>query len=132
MKRIFLSMLLLAGCREAGFVRALQIENRSQAIGGPSALADLGDFVLENDQIRVAILQGKNSLGPGVFGGSLVDADLRRPESEFRGGNGLDQNAVKSFAPGLKVPFSHSYGRLRSHQCMPCSGLRHRSKRAPV
>jgi hypothetical protein len=86
------SLLILAlACRREGFANAFQISNRTQAVGGPSALADIGDFVLENDQIRVAILQGKNSLGPGVFGGSLVDADLRRPEPEFRGGAGLDQ-----------------------------------------
>ncbi|MCC7538305.1 MAG: hypothetical protein IT379_18920, partial [Deltaproteobacteria bacterium] len=59
--------------------RACQITRRGQRIGGPSSVADVGDYLLENDHIRVAILAAGNSPGPGLFGGSIVDADIVRP-----------------------------------------------------
>ncbi|RME28977.1 MAG: hypothetical protein D6806_01990 [Deltaproteobacteria bacterium] len=96
MRLVSLALTLLAissfGCGSDGQrCRAFKITNRTQLIGGTSALAELGDYVIENDRIRVAITQKGNSVGPGVFGGSLIDADVRRPQAEFRNGNGLDQ-----------------------------------------
>lgn len=88
--------LALPACDPApnGFVRAFQATSRNQLVGGPAAIADVGDFVIENDQVRFVILDGgRGSPGPGVFGGSLVDADLQRPERRFRGGFGLDSLA---------------------------------------
>src|SRR4051812_24154113 len=71
-------------------LRAFQATDRAQLVGGAASVADVGDYVLENDQVRFAILGAHGSPGPGIFGGSLADADLQRPEPEFRGGNGLD------------------------------------------
>src|SRR5690606_35768914 len=48
---------------------------------------------LENDQIRVALLRAIDSPGPGVFGGSVVDIDRRRPLIGFQGGQGRDRFA---------------------------------------
>jgi hypothetical protein len=84
--------------------RAFRIEDRRQLIGGSSALAELGDFILENDRIRVAITQRGNSVGPGVFGGSLIDADLHRPEASFRGGRGKDQLSEIFPIGNLSIP----------------------------
>lgn len=72
------------------FVRAFQSTSRTQLIGGIAAIGDVGDYVVENDQVRFVILAGHGSPGPGLFGGSLADADLQRPEPEFRNGQGLD------------------------------------------
>ena len=72
---------------------AYQIETLSQGIGGPKATARPGDFVLENDRIRLAILGARNSLGPHTSGGSLIDADLQRNDPRFAQGRGLDQLA---------------------------------------
>jgi hypothetical protein len=72
---------------------AKQIATRTELIGGPSALGEVGDFLLENDKIRV-IIQGPGfSRGFGVYGGSLIDADLVRalPEGRQGGGEGRDQ-----------------------------------------
>jgi hypothetical protein len=69
------------------------VETRSELIGGDRALGDVGDFLLQNDQIRL-IIQGPGfSRGFGVYGGSLIDADLRRPGEggDSSGGNGNDQ-----------------------------------------
>lgn len=75
------------GCESA---RAFRATNRAQLVGGVAAVADIGDYVLENDHVRFVILGGHGSPGPGIFGGSLVDADLQRTAPEHRGGRGLD------------------------------------------
>lgn len=81
----------LAGCAaEAPFARAIEIGTLDEAIGGPKAIAQPGDFLLENDRVRVAILGARNSLSMGLYGGTLVDADLQRTNPNYRGGHGLD------------------------------------------
>lgn len=84
-----------AGCsEEEPILRAYRAESPDQLIGGDVAMAKVGDFILENDRIRVAILgSSQASNGPGIFGGTLVDADLQRPEARYRNGNGDDQFA---------------------------------------
>ncbi len=72
------------------FARAYQIEDLSQAIGGPKASAQPGDFLLENDRIRVAILGARNSYGPGIYGGSIIDVDLQRDDPRYAQGQGND------------------------------------------
>ena len=73
-------------------------------VGGPVAMADVGDFLLENDEIRVAILGPRHSPGPGVYGGSLVDADLRRPDPRFASASGRDRFAESFPVANLLVP----------------------------
>ncbi|MCO4743579.1 MAG: CehA/McbA family metallohydrolase [Proteobacteria bacterium] len=75
------------------FARATPIEDLSQAIGGPKALAAEGDFMLENDQVRVVITGARNSMGPSLYGGSLIDADLQWGDPARQHGNGNDQLA---------------------------------------
>jgi len=87
--------LLAAGCNSTDepFARAYQVSAPDELIGGDVAMARVGDWVLENDKIRIAILDKDSSPAPGVFGGTFVDADLQRPESLFRAGVGADQLA---------------------------------------
>jgi hypothetical protein len=92
---------LLASCGQepTPFARAYVITSLDQTIGGPKALARPadadrpGDLILENDRIRLAILSSHNSMGPGAFGGSIVDADVQWNDPRFSAGNGLDQLA---------------------------------------
>src|SRR5207248_3078979 len=70
--------LLLACNDHAGLLRAKQVGERSELVGGPIAMADVGDYLLENDRIRVAILGPRDSPGPGLYGGSIVDVDVVR------------------------------------------------------
>jgi len=100
----------LAGCDvDEKFARAKKIEEWDELIGGPAALAYPGrDYLLENDQIRAAV-QGLGedpfldyrdgtterktasySVGPGMFGGSLIDLDLQRHGSQYQAGKGAD------------------------------------------
>jgi hypothetical protein len=88
------SLLSLVACQgDSTLLKAYRATSVDQLIGGPTAMADAGDFILENDKIRLAILDVEASPGPGVYGGTLVDADLQRSEGEFRNSAGNDQLA---------------------------------------
>src|SRR3954466_7549133 len=87
-----------------GLLLAKPVEDRSELVGGPVAMADVGDFLLQNDQIKVNILGAKDSPGPGVFGGSIVDVDLRRDRLGFEGGGGHDRFAELFPVANLLVP----------------------------
>ncbi len=72
--------------------RAKKITSRQELIGGPTALGEIGDYLLENDKIRVVVEDKGYASGSGLFGGSLIDADLVRPNTDRNeeGGNGQD------------------------------------------
>ncbi|MGM0577023.1 MAG: PHP domain-containing protein [Myxococcota bacterium] len=81
----------LTGCdADETTLRAYRASSPDELIGGDVAAARVGDFILENDRIRLAILDVEASPGPGVFGGTLVDADLNRTDARFRNGAGMD------------------------------------------
>ena len=58
-----------------------------------SALGEVGDFLLQNDHIRVVIQDKGFSRGFGIYVGSLIDVDLVRPTKPgtSAGGRGKDQ-----------------------------------------
>jgi len=95
---------LLSSCDQAeSITAAYRIENLNQWVGGPAANAVEGDFLLENEHLRVGVLSTRcsfeeqeagdqcSSPGPGLFGGSLVDLDLRRTDSTQELGGGQDR-----------------------------------------
>ncbi|WP_437817806.1 PHP domain-containing protein [Sorangium sp. So ce1078] len=94
----------LPSCGGDRLLRAKRIEQRAELVGGPVAMADVGDFLLENDQIRVAILGGRDSPGPGIFGGAIVDVDRRRGRIGEEGGQGRDRFAEMFSLANLIVP----------------------------
>lgn len=99
------TLALLGGCApSAPFARAYRIEDLSQAIGGPKALGQPGDYLIENDRIRLVVLAGRNSFGPNIAGGSLVDADLQRDDPRYTQGEGNDQLAEVFSSVNLNVP----------------------------
>ena len=85
--------LMCGGCEEeSSFARIVQIESLAAAIGGPAAAAAPGDYLLENDRVRIVIhARPDHTADTVVFGGTIIDADLQRPEPEFANGQGLDQ-----------------------------------------
>jgi hypothetical protein len=91
---VTLSLLIAGGCKEAdnSFANAQKVTSRHQLVGGPHALGEVGDYLLENDEIRLVIQDKDFNRGNGLHGGSLIDADLRRSNSEgdVYGGNGKD------------------------------------------
>ena len=104
-KALWLSLLTLVACQEAApTLRAHKAMSRYDLVGGPVAYADVGDYVLENDKVRIAILDTGRSWGPGVYGGSLVDADLRRSDARNPPGQGRDRFAELFPFANLLVP----------------------------
>ncbi|MDX2090112.1 MAG: CehA/McbA family metallohydrolase [Kofleriaceae bacterium] len=100
--------LALAACSDAQpRARAQVIGTLEDAVGGPHAIGRAGDFLLENDQIRLVIADTGVYNDPNkvstygrvntTYGGSLVDADLQRVGGAR--GNGNDQLA--ELLPGL-------------------------------
>lgn len=85
---------LVSACPPAPLeARAAKIGTRAELIGGPRALGEVGDWLLENGKVRFIIQDEGFSRGFGVFGGALLDADLVRPEAgggDSTGGKGRD------------------------------------------
>ena len=143
MKRIWvfafclLSIVSLATCQresESSLLRAFRVTDRNQLFGGgPRALGEVGDYVLQNDRIRLVVQNAGFSRGFGVYGGGIIDADLRRfdeqgrNESNRQGGNDIFAEMFPSFffqavacdkveviTDGTK-PYDERYGTNRVH-----------------
>ena len=77
------------GCDSSdGRATARIITHRSQLIGGHRAAGELGDVLIENEKVRFIVHKAGLSRGFGVYGGSIIDADLRRPHEQPDGGDG--------------------------------------------
>lgn len=93
-----------SGCATSdGRTSARQVTNRAQLIGGDRALGDVGDFVLENERVRVVIQGPGYSRGFGVYGGSLIDADLRRPFEIGNSGEPIGNDRFGELFPAFFV-----------------------------
>jgi hypothetical protein len=98
---------LMAGATACGedqaptWASARVVSNRDDLIGGPRALGEVGDFLLENDQIRVIIQGAGYSRGFGVFGGSLIDAELRRPRESGDSAGGVGHDSFGELFPSF-------------------------------
>ncbi|MBI2895776.1 MAG: CehA/McbA family metallohydrolase [Deltaproteobacteria bacterium] len=95
---------LASACDRPSQLRAFQVTSRGELVGGPGAIGEVDDWVLENDQIRLVISNVGNSWGPGLFGGSIIDADLARPQVRFSNARGLDQFSEVFPMTNLVVP----------------------------
>ncbi len=104
----FILLASLAACGDAApHASAYRIGSLEDVIGGPHAIGTIGDFMLENDQIRVVIADtGVNIEDPSksvygrvntTFGGTLVDADIRR----VGGGGGKGNDQLAELLPGM-------------------------------
>ena len=62
--------------------KATVIDSTAQLIGGEAAQGQVGDYLLENAQVRIVIQAPKRTIGPTPFGGAIIDADLARPAGE--------------------------------------------------
>ena len=87
-----LLLLLACGGTTTG-ARAWQMESLDEGIGGPKAMARPGDFRLENEHLRVAILGARYSMGPSPYGGTIADLDRTRADPSWGANHGNDQFA---------------------------------------
>jgi hypothetical protein len=85
---------------------AQRVATADQLIGGPKAIGQIGDYLLENDQIRVIIANTGVGRIATPFGGSLIDADLRRPQGALSHGNDEMGELLPSFLLELMNPVS--------------------------
>ncbi|MBM4291845.1 MAG: hypothetical protein FJ138_10695, partial [Deltaproteobacteria bacterium] len=93
--------LALHSCADADSPRAdaRRVTSRQDLIGGPSALGEVGDFVLENDRLRVVVQDKGYSRGFGVYGGGLIDADLVRPTEQGTSGGAPGRDSFGELFP---------------------------------
>ena len=92
---LLLLLILAQGCADDEPPRprlsARKITSADELIGGPTARGKLGDFLIENDQVRFIVGGLGQSWMGGVFGGSLLDADRQRPSFKaYKYGKGFD------------------------------------------
>ncbi|MBI3185500.1 MAG: CehA/McbA family metallohydrolase [Myxococcales bacterium] len=74
------------------------VESEADLIGGQTPAGAAGDVLLQNDRLRAIIQKPGRQIGPILYGGNLVDADLVRS-----GGPGRDQFG--------RMGLIHSFGR---------------------
>lgn len=104
-----LAALVFAGCLSQGtrvtaLATAKEITSAADLIGGPNAVGQKGDFLLQNERIRVIVqAAGRAGRSPFSYGGNLVDLDrVRFPGDEGGdrfGGATLILNGVRTMKP---------------------------------
>jgi hypothetical protein len=81
--------------------RAYVATHRDQLVGGPRALGELGDVVMENDLVRIVVQAPGYSRGFGVYGGSIIDAALVDANDVGNQQTGRGQDAFGEFFPAF-------------------------------
>jgi hypothetical protein len=85
-----------------------------ETIGGPKSLARPGDFIIENDMIRVAILGERPSMGNHTEGGSILDADLQRRNPRYSKAKANDRLSEVFASVNLEVArIRHDEGEVK-------------------
>ena len=69
----------LCACDPGSHAYAGRVASRSDLVGGPRAIGDLGDWRISNGRVRFIVQDLGNDRVYATFGGSLIDADLARP-----------------------------------------------------
>lgn len=112
----------LSACGDEAILRAKPVESYDELIGGPSAKGKLGDFLMENDKIRVIIAGTGPTYVAGMFGGSVLDVDLHRVRSEENDGSGWDSFSEAFPLANLLVANTNTNALMRSVS-MPVEGM---------
>jgi hypothetical protein len=86
-----------------GRATARRALNRSELVGGERALGETGDFLMENEKVRIVIQKEGFSRGFGVYGGSLIDADLRRPSEQGTSETAVGNDQFAELLPAFFV-----------------------------
>lgn len=84
-----------------GVLRLKRIESAAELIGGPNAHGKIGDYLFENERIRVIVQGDGRVFGPQPYGGTILDADLKRsgPGADQFGETGLLYNFGRTLKP---------------------------------
>src|SRR5437588_814452 len=71
--------LLAFACTAQPHSYAGQVQSRAELVGGPRAIGEVGDWRISNGRVRFIVQDKGASRVYTTFGGSLIDADLERP-----------------------------------------------------
>ena len=84
-----------------GVARGKRIDSVSQLLTGPNAHGKVGDFLLENEKVRVVVQAAGRAFGPLPYGGTIIDADLAGsgPANDQFGEVGLLYNFGRTLKP---------------------------------
>lgn len=76
----------------------------SDLLLGPLARSSSGDYVLENDNLRVIIQKpGRNWFGLGTYGGNIIDASAKLA------GGGFNPDHLEEFVSGINIENTPNY-----------------------
>ncbi len=115
---LLLTALLLAGCDSdndnnnnkdknpppAATAAARQATGDADLLQGPLARSTEGDFVLENDLIRVIVQQpGRNWFGIGTYGGNIIDAARKLDDGSYL------PDQFEEFVSGVNIENTPNY-----------------------
>lgn len=83
---------------------ARQVDSAEDLLQGPLARGRDGDYVLENDLLRVIIQQpGRQWFGLGTYGGNIIDASTRNPDGSF------NPDHLEEFITGINIENTANY-----------------------
>ncbi|MEH6589878.1 MAG: carboxypeptidase regulatory-like domain-containing protein [Halioglobus sp.] len=78
--------------------------SQTDLLQGPLARGKDGDFVLENDSLRIIIQQpGRNWFGMGTYGGNIIDASARLEDGSF------NPDHLEEFLTGINIENTANY-----------------------
>ena len=108
-----MTLLLLLACQNSPEgARAWQMESLDEAVGGPKSTARVGDFRMENEHLRVGILDARYSLGPSPYGGTLADIDVKRSDPDWGGAHGNDRFAEMFATVNMNIAAADTDGQV--------------------
>ena len=83
---------------------ARQADDADELLEGPLARGRSGDYVLENDLLRVVIQQpGREWFGLGTYGGNIIDASARNDDGTF------NPDHLEEFIIGINIENTANY-----------------------
>jgi len=83
---------------------AREATESSDLLSGPLARSTTGDFVLENELLRVIIQKpGRNWFGTGTYGGNIIDAARKQADGTFL------PDHLEEFITGLNIENTPNY-----------------------
>jgi hypothetical protein len=84
--------------------KARKAKNIDDLLHGPLARSSEGDYVLENDLLRVIIQKpGRNWFGVGTYGGNIIDASAKHADGSF------NPDHLEEFVTGVNIENTPNY-----------------------
>ena len=84
--------------------KARQVTDADDLLQGPLARGDDGDYVLENNLLRVIIQKpGRNWFGLGTYGGNIIDASAKLADGSF------NPDHMEEFLTGINIENTPNY-----------------------